>query len=156
MNRKIPLIGTLILLLAAIFAIIRYQPQQKQENEAIRAALQNYLSQRSGLNMAGMDMDIKDVKTEGDHATAQVEFRAKQGEARMQMTYQFVRQGDAWVVQSSSGTAGSGHPPIPEGGMPPSGQGALPPGHPPVSPTPAAPPVHGTGNPPPETPPSKP
>ncbi len=156
MNRKTLLIALLVCLLAAILAIVRYAPQKRQDDAAIRTALQNYLSQKSGLNMAAMDMDIKSVKTEGDHATAQVEFRAKQGGGAMQMTYQFERQGDAWVVQGSSGTAGSGHPAIPEGGMPPSGQGGLPAGHPPISPMPAAPPVHGTGNPPPETPTPKP
>ena len=148
-NRKRLLIVTVVLLIAAIFVVVFHAP--RKQDDAIRAALENYLSQRNGLNMAGMDVEIKNVKAEGDHAEAQVEFRAKGGDARMQMTYQFVRQGDTWVVQGSSGTASSGHPAISEG-MPDGTPGALSPGHPAVSATPAVPPVHGTGNPPPPKP----
>jgi hypothetical protein len=140
MSRKTILLSAAVVVVVVVALVLvryKYRPQQADE-PAIRAALETYLTQRSGLNLSGMDVIIKSVKTEGDHAEAQVEFHAKQGDAQMQMTYDFVRQGNAWVVQKSSGAAGSGHPPIPEG-MPPAGAGALPPGHPPV---------HGEGNPP--------
>jgi hypothetical protein len=152
MNRKV-IFGAAAVLIIAVMAllIIRIQRKQNSSDEAIRNALLTYLSQRSGLNMSAMDVNIKQVTQEGDHAEAQVEFRAKQGDAKMEMTYKFERQGDNWVVKGSSGTAGSGHPAIPESAPPqPGATGELPPGHP------AVPPVHGTGNPPAQSPSSAP
>ena len=151
MNRKIISGAAAVLIVAVmVLLIVRTQRHDDRNDEAIRNALLAYLSQRSGLNMSAMDVNIKQVTREGDHAEAQVEFRAKQGDAKMEMTYKFERQGDAWVVKTSSGTAGSGHPPIPEGGPQPGGADELPPGHPVV------PPVHGTGNPPAQSPSSTP
>jgi hypothetical protein len=151
MNRKTIFGAAAVLIIAVMaFLIIRTQRRDNRSDEAIRDALLTYLSQRSGLNMSAMDVDIKQVTQEGDHAEAQVEFRTKQGDARMQMTYKFERQGDNWVVKGSSGTAGSGHPAIPEGSPQPGATAELPPGHP------AVPPVHGTGNPPAQPPSSAP
>jgi len=146
MRGKIFGAAALLIVAAMALLIIRAERRDRGSDEAIRNALLSYLSQRRGLDMSVMDVDVKRVTREGDHAEAQVEFRAKQGNAKMEMTYQFERQGDAWVVKGSSGTAGSGHPPIPEAAPQPGGSGELPPGHP------AVPPVHGTGNPPPQTP----
>lgn len=146
MNRKIFGAAALLIVIVMALLIFRTERHGRSDDEAIRNALLSYLSQRSGLNMSAMDVNIKQVKREGDHAEAQVEFRAKQGNGRMQMAYQFERQGNSWVVKGSSGTAGSGHPVIPEGAPQSGGAGELPPGHP------AVPPVHGTGNPPAQTP----
>jgi hypothetical protein len=146
MRGKIFGAAALLIVAAMALLIIRAERRDRGSDEAIRNALLSYLSQRRGLDMSVMDVDVKRVTREGDHAEAQVEFRAKQGNAKMEMTYQFERQGDAWVVKGSSGTAGSGHPPIPEAAPQLGGSGELPPGHP------AVPPVHGTGNPPAQTP----
>ena len=147
MNRKIIFGAAAVLIVAVmVLLIVRTQGHDDRNDEAIRNALLAYLSQRSGLNMSAMDVNIKQVTREGDHAEAQVEFRAKQGDARMDMTYKFEREGDNWMVMGSSGTAGSGHPAIPAGSPQPGATGELPPGHP------AVPPVHGTGNPPPQPP----
>lgn len=135
---------------AGVFFFFR-RASHKNDDAALRAALESYLSQQSGLNMSGMNMDFKSVDVHGDHATAQVEFRAKQGDAHMQMTYQFMRQGGVWVVQNSSGTAGSGHPAIPQG-MAPTETGQLPPGHPAIPAAADPHMVHGTGNPTPAAP----
>lgn len=100
------------------------------ERAAIRTALEKYLNERGTLNMAAMDMVIKDVKFDGDRAEAHVEFRAKGMEgAGMDMAYLLERQGAQWVVKSGTSPEVQTHPPVgqPEGG-------ALPPSHPPITP----------------------
>ncbi len=105
----------------------------QQDDKAIRAALEKHLSERGNLNMAAMDMDIKQLKVEGNRAEAQVEFRVKPSGPSMQMAYTLERQGDAWVVRGAT-PAGGGmdHPPTGTG-TPPSGAGDLPAGHPPMT-----------------------
>src|SRR5713226_1160681 len=76
------------------------------DNQAIRAAVQQHLAQRGTLNMPAMDMDVKQVSIQGDQATAQVEFRAKQGGPGMLMSYNLQRQGGAWAVTSSRPAGG--------------------------------------------------
>ncbi len=105
----------------------------QQDDNAIRAALQKHLSERADLNMAAMDMDIKQVKVEGNHADAQVEFRVKQGGPGMQMAYTLERQGDAWVVRGAKPAGGGMDHPSTGTGAPPSGSGDLPAGHPPMT-----------------------
>jgi hypothetical protein len=132
------------LLITSLLALLPIAACKKggagNDNQAIRAAVQQHLVQRSTLNMSAMDMDVKQVSIQGDQATAQVEFRAKQGGPGMLMSYNLQRQGGAWVVTSSRPTGGEmSHPPT-DGSMPPSaapggapsGTTELPPSHPPV------------------------
>lgn len=116
-------------------------PQADQEKQALpaaaglRAALEKYLSGRSGLDLAAMDIEIKQVTTQGNTAEAQVEFRTKTGKGSMQMTYLFERQGNMWVVKGSrpprrAGAAGMGSA---TGGSETVQPGQLPPGHPPLT-----------------------
>jgi hypothetical protein len=113
----------------------------RQDDQAIRAAVQKHLSERGDLNMAGMDVDVKQVKVDGNRAEAQVEFRVKQGGASMQMAYTLERQGEAWVVRSATPAGGGmAHPPT-GAGTPPSGAGDLPAGHPPTTGQAPAPPA---------------
>ena len=105
----------------------------QQDDKAIRAALEKHLSERGNLNMAAMDMEVKQVKVEGNRAEAQVEFRVKQGGPSMQMAYTLERQGNAWVVRGATPAGGGmAHPPT-GAGTPPSGAGDLPAGHPPMT-----------------------
>jgi len=114
----------------------------ERDREAIRVAIEKYLSERSNLNRAAMDVKIGQVTMEGNTAQAQVEFQAKGSEVggfTMQMEYQLERQGEGWVVRSSR-ARGEG-PSHPAGGtpMPPTAgpSEALPPGHAPVGNEPA-------------------
>ncbi len=78
----------------------------------------------SGLNVAGMDVEIANLSFQGKQAEADVVFKAKgSAEAMLKMKYKLEREGDQWVVKSSSGGMGGG------GGM---GGSGLPPGHPPA------------------------
>jgi major membrane immunogen (membrane-anchored lipoprotein) len=104
------------------------KPAPGADEAAVRAALEEYLSERSGLNITAMEWEIKKLDIHGDHAEAEVEFRAKEGGGGMAMNYEFERREGAWTIKKREG-ATSPHgttPAAPEGG-------ALPPGHPPVT-----------------------
>ncbi len=129
MKNKLILIGALILFFLPAAGCSKAQ----QDDKAIRSALEKHLAERGNLNMAAMDMNIKQVKVEGNRAEAQVEFRVKQGGASMEMAYTLERQGEAWVVRGAMPAGGGmAHPPT-GAGMPPSGAGDLPAGHPPAA-----------------------
>lgn len=131
------------------------------ESDAIRAAIVKHLTGRGGLNLAAMDVNVKQVTINGDQAQAQVEFRPKQGGGGMQVAYTLQRVQGAWVVAHGQPAGGEiSHPPMDRppsgpaatgaaptaGGSPdfPSmdrfkkqrsaaGEGALPPGRPPIA-----------------------
>ena len=104
--------------------------ENEQERAAITAALQKYLSERSGINLSAMTWEIKNLNRDRDNATVQVVFTAKQGGASMVMEYQMKKVNEAWTVQKSGLRGSEGMPVTP---------GALPPGHPPISSDPKAP-----------------
>jgi hypothetical protein len=88
--------------------------------DAVRDAVLRRLETVSGLNLAGMDVDITNVSFQGNSAEAKVAFRAKgSADAMLNMSYKLEREGDVWVVKSTSGGMGGGG-------------GAFPPGHPPA------------------------
>lgn len=114
---------------------------EEARKQELKAALEKYLTERGSINVAAMDIEILQATFTENSAQAQVEFRTKQGQGSMQMSYTFERQGGAWVVKSSSG-GGMGHP---ETGTPEPGgtPGQLPPGHPPIAaPQKTPPPQH--------------
>jgi hypothetical protein len=89
--------------------------------DAIKEAVMKRLASVSGLNMSGMDIEVSNVSFQGNKADAQVAFKAKgSGDAMLNMSYKLEREGDIWVVKSSSGGLGGGS--------------NLPPGHPPAAP----------------------
>ena len=131
------------------------------DKEAIRGAIEKHLSDRGGLNMAAMEIDVQQVTIKGDDADALVEFRVKQGGGGMQVSYTLQRVQGAWVVGHSRPAGGNiSHPPMdkasallpPPGAAPASdvspefpamdrfknqapapGTAPLPPGHPPTA-----------------------
>jgi hypothetical protein len=119
--------------------------QKEKERAEITAALQKYLSERSGLNLSAMNWEIKNLSADRDTARVQVNFTAKQGGASMAMEYQLKRENNVWTVQKSGLRGSEGMPAHPGAeaapAMPPAGSstGALPPGHPPLTPQPPAP-----------------
>jgi hypothetical protein len=110
---------------------------EEMRKQELKAALEKYLAARGTINVAAMDIEILQATFADNTAEAQVEFRTKQGQGAMQMTYAFERQNGTWVVKSSSG--GMGHP---DASMqaPSAMPGQMPPGHPPVRPPEQSPP----------------
>jgi hypothetical protein len=93
----------------------------------------DHLSKNSGLDVNSMTVEVREVKYEGNKATASVAFRPKaSADAGMSMNYTLERSGSKWVVnkRGDSGGHGSG---LPDGSSPQASPGGeLPAGHPPV------------------------
>lgn len=124
--------------------------RRSNDQDAIRASIEQHLNGRADLNMNAMVHEFKQISVNGNQATAQVEFCLKQGGGSMLINYSLQRQGGKWTVLNSVpiGHPGVGQMPpgISQGGdqdtvptfnnllngQKPSGKGALPPGHPPV------------------------
>ena len=130
MDRRI-LTCTIVLL----FAFTGGCKKKANDQDAIRASIDKHLSGVAGLNMSVLDRDVKQITVNGDHATAQVEFRLKQGGGSMQMEYVLERQGGEWTVANSQPGGGmsphSGMAPNPS--APDAGGNSTPQGHPPVN-----------------------
>jgi hypothetical protein len=99
--------------------------------EAIRSGVIKHLAGMSGLNVNNMIITVTKTTVNGDHAQADVEVRAKNGEPGappMELTYQLQKQREQWVVLKGQATGGMQHPA--PGEMPL--QEAMPAGHPPL------------------------
>jgi hypothetical protein len=119
-----------------VFAFAAGCKKQVNEQDVIRASIEKHLSARSDLNLSAMDREVKQISVNGDHATAQVEFRLKQGNASMQVQYALERQGGEWTVTNSQ--PGGGQDPhsgvdSPPPSAPGAGSNSLPHGHPPAN-----------------------
>ena len=79
--------------------------------DAIRTAIQAHLAHNGNLSLQSFDTELKQVKLEGDHAQAQVEFHAKNGPGTMQLTYALAKRDGAWsVIGSTPGGSNFSHP----------------------------------------------
>ncbi len=98
--------------------------------ELVRQGVIDYLSKRSNLNVAGMNVVVASVSFRKDTADAEVAFTAKGSNPGrpMSMRYTLERQGNHWVVKDKGE---AGHNPHGAGAAPPAGVD-LPPGHPAV------------------------
>jgi len=103
------------------------------DQDAIRASIDKHLNETAGLNLSAMDREVKQISVNGDHASAQVEFRLKEGDARMEIEYTLERQGKDWAVLKGTPVGGGTSQPGGQGSPsdPDAGGGSLPPGHPP-------------------------
>lgn len=140
-----------------IFSLVLAGGCKKQagDQEAIRASIDKHLSGRADLNMAAMEHEVKEISIDRDQATAQVEFRLKQGGATMHVDYVLQRRNGEWTVLKSQPAGGqNSHPAtdqaspnVPHGStqttlppfsdilknQPASGSNSLPQGQPPAS-----------------------
>jgi hypothetical protein len=151
--------GSLYLLCAALLlAGCKRAPENK---EAIRQAVADHVTKNAGIDMNQIELEVGDVKFEGNEATAPVRFKPKGApEQGMSISYTLERRGDQWVVKGKgaghgggamgggsmgspmgagpgasgaekSGEMPAGHPPVNSPGGAPKGE--LPAGHPPVN-----------------------
>jgi len=94
------------------------------DEEAIRASILQHLQKSNNLNLSAIDTDFGKITVNGDHAEAQVIFRAKQEGSTMQMNYSLERRGGEWTVLSSQPAGGQiAHPPV-GGSQSPGSEGA--------------------------------
>jgi hypothetical protein len=84
--------------------------------DSISTAIQAHLAHKQTLNLQSFDTDVKHVTIQGDHATADVEFRVKGGPGAMQLTYALEKRDGAWsVVDSDPVGSNFSHPALGEG-----------------------------------------
>jgi len=77
---------------------------------AVEKAIESHLERNSNLALNAFTTEVSDVKFEGGNAEAVVKFESKQApHMSVQVRYTLRREGDHWVVQSSSGMGGSPH-----------------------------------------------
>ncbi len=93
-------------------------PSKPQSKEAVQKAVEPYHAQRENLMLANMNMEVAEVKFEGDTAEAEVRFRSKQS-ASLAVTvhYKLKRTAAGWQVESS--TSAGGGATSPHGAMEP-------------------------------------
>jgi hypothetical protein len=119
------------------------QSKSKDQTEAIRAGVMQYLASRNMFNMSNMEVKVASTTVSGNEAQARVEVHAKGTDPSsiMQIDYALEKQGNDWVVTKTSGMGGGLQHPAPGQGSP---NGSLPAGHPNVngSPTGQVPPDH--------------
>ena len=83
-----------------------------QSNRAVQNAIEAYLRQRQNLMLANMDLEVKEIKIDGDTAEAEVRFRSKQNAAlAVTVRYKLKRAGQGWQVESSTSEGGPGASP---------------------------------------------
>jgi hypothetical protein len=101
--------------------------------EAVRQAVTEHLSKNAALDINQLNVEVADVKFQGNEATASVAIKPKSApDQGMTMSYTLERRGDKWQVKGRGtghgGGMGMG------GGMPgEGGAGQMPPGHPPTN-----------------------
>jgi hypothetical protein len=96
------------------------QPRTPAPEDSIRTAIQAHLAHKGTLNLQAFDTDVKQVKVEGDHAQADVEFRVKSGQGAMQLTYALEKRDGAWsVIESDPVGSNFSHPPLDQSQSPP-------------------------------------
>src|SRR6267142_4042065 len=147
------------ILLVGAFADAGCHSNQKAQTDAVRDGICQYLSSLNTLNLGAMDMNVSNVKVDGNQAQADVLYTPKTGGvpgAGMRVSYSLEKKGEQWVVVKKNaigGTidhpAGNASPQTPPGAvhgnlpnfkeiLPPApadtsaANGTLPPGHPPV------------------------
>ena len=76
--------------------------QAQSQDQQIRSAIQAHLTQVNNLNLQSFDTDVTNVKIQGDHAQAQVDFHVKGGPGVMQFAYQLERRDGNWTVTQSN------------------------------------------------------
>ncbi len=86
------------------------QTEAQKPETLIRMAIESHLAHRGTLNLQAFDTNVKQVAIQGDHATAEVEFRVKGGPGAMQLTYALEKRDGAWsVIDSDPGGSNFSH-----------------------------------------------
>lgn len=116
------LLGSLLLFMGACKSKV-------DSKDAIRDGVVKHIASMQGLNVNNMTVVVTQATVNGDKAQANVDIRAKNGDAAappMQVSYNLEKRGEEWVVVKGLPTGGMQHPA--PGEMPP--PGSMPPGHP--------------------------
>lgn len=125
-----------IILLGALLAMgaCRKAAQGSANEQAIKQALETYLTKKKNINLQGMKVEYKNLQVAQNHATVDVLFKSSgSGDMSIGFKYAMKKTANGWEVEKSEPTSGSmfgGH----ATGAPATSETQLPPGHPMVSP----------------------
>jgi hypothetical protein len=98
-----------------------------ESKDAVRQGVLDYLATK-GMTPAAMDINVTDVKFNGDKADATVSFAVKgTGAAQMTIPYKLELRDSKWVVVGRQGASQHGGGQLPSGSAP---QGSAAPGNP--------------------------
>jgi hypothetical protein len=96
-----------------------------QSNDAVRQGVLDYLSQKAGMNVAAMDINLTSVKINGNQADTTVTFAAKGTKtAQMTMQYHLEQKDNKWTVVGRQDSGQHGATQAPAGDSPHSAAGA--------------------------------
>ncbi|HVA95749.1 MAG TPA: hypothetical protein VNI36_12705 [Candidatus Dormibacteraeota bacterium] len=101
MKRSVGLYSAGVYIVALACLLAAGCNSKAKDQAAIRAGIETHLNGRADLNLGAMDHDVKSISINGDHATAQVEFRIKGSSTGMDIEYTLARQGKDWAVLNS-------------------------------------------------------
>jgi hypothetical protein len=130
-------IRAFVCLLCALLLLAAGCKRAPENKEAIRQAVTDHVTKNAGIDVSQINVEVGDVKFEGNQATAAVAFKPKGApEQGMTMSYTLERQGEHWVVKGrgaghGGGMGGAAEAVPGQGGAPRSGE--MPAGHPPVN-----------------------
>ena len=71
------------------------------DQDAVRTSIEKHLNGRADLTLRAMVREVKQIRVDGAHATAEVEFRLNGGDARMEVEYNLEPHGNGWQAGSS-------------------------------------------------------
>jgi len=109
--RKVALLAVLATLTLGCRSGLGTGNPQAQNENAVRAAIQDHLAHNGNLNLQAFDTDVKQVTVQGDHAQAEVEFRLRGGPGSMQLSYSLEKHDGAWsVINSDAAGSNFSHP----------------------------------------------
>lgn len=92
-------------------------------NDVIRTAIHAHLAHNGNLSLQAFDTEVKQVRREGNHAQALVEFHVKNGSGTMQLTYALTKRYGTWtVVASTPGGSNFSHPALDKTQAPTAGE----------------------------------
>ena len=104
----------LYLILAGFVIVSAGCQKPVSDADAIRSGINAHLSGLKTINLSAMDMTVNTFSIQGDKATAQVEFRPKNGPPQgggMQVNYNLEKQNGIWVVSHTEPVGGMMQPP---------------------------------------------
>ena len=120
----------LLALCFAVFALVGCNRGGKENSDAVRQGVLDYLAGRSNLSLAAMNVQVTSVTFKGDQADAIVSFTPKGSPSGqgMSIRYALERRGDRWVVKQREDAGGLAHQGavIPNSGANPHAGGAMP------------------------------
>jgi hypothetical protein len=107
MRRFVFIFALFSITLASGCGTVKVIQEKEREKQAIRAAIDNYISEQSHLNLADWEMELGRFNTDRDRADVQMIFHSKRASTTMLVNYSLQREAGIWVVKRAQQEGGS-------------------------------------------------